>query len=70
MRLIAELSQEPEWIEGFKKGYDMHSYIAAILWNLDYEEMTENNKIKDKYHDFRKKAKNINFGELKPATPK
>ena len=62
LRLIAELSQEPEWLEGFKKGYDMHSYVAAILWDLDYHDITVNNKIKKDFKHFRDNAKNINFG--------
>jgi DNA polymerase I-like protein with 3'-5' exonuclease and polymerase domains len=62
LRIIAELSQEPSWIDALKNGYDLHSYVAAILFDLDYFEITENNKIKKKYKSFRNKAKSINFG--------
>jgi len=63
LRLIAELSGEPEWLDCFRKGYDMHSYVASILFNLDYHEITTNDKILPEFKDFRSKAKNINFGE-------
>lgn len=62
LRLIAELSGEEEWIFCLKKGYDMHSYVAALLFDLDYHKITENNKIKSEFKEFRLKAKSINFG--------
>jgi len=62
LRLIAELSGEEAWLECFEKDYDMHSYVASLLFNLDYFEITKNNKIKPEYKAFRAKAKNINFG--------
>ena len=62
LRLIAELSEEESWIEAFKNDWDMHSYVASLLFSLDYHEITENNKIKPQYKEFRGKAKNINFG--------
>lgn len=62
LREIAELSQEPGWMSALEKGYDLHSYVASMIFEIAYEELTENNKIKEKYEELRQQAKSINFG--------
>jgi DNA polymerase I len=63
LRLIAEICDEPSWIEAFKNDYDMHSYVASLLFKIPYETIVdENNKVRPKYKSFRSKAKSVNFG--------
>ncbi len=58
LRVIAHVSQEPVWIEGFCAGHDMHSAMAKKIWNLDcaVEEVAE------LHPDKRSGAKAVNFG--------
>ena len=62
LREIAELSQEAGWMEALEKGYDLHSYVASVIFEIEYKELTENNVIKKKYKELRQQAKSINFG--------
>ena len=60
LRVTAHCSQEPVWVNGFKRGEDMHSAMAKAINHLDcpVEEVAE------KYKKERGEAKNINFGIL------
>ncbi len=63
LRILASLSEEPSWLECFNNGYDMHSYVACLLFKLNYKEVVdENHKVKPEFKSFRDKAKAINFG--------
>lgn len=57
MRILAELSGDAGLIEAFKKGVDVHSHTAALMFNL---ELTPD--FKDTHKDERQAAKAINFG--------
>ena len=58
LRVIAHVSGEPSWIEGFNAGYDMHAAMAHKIWKLPCSV----EEVKDLYKDYRSKAKAINFG--------
>ena len=62
LRLLTELSQEPDWIMCMNSGYDMHSYIGASMYNMKYEDITSNHKILPEYEGLRTNAKAIIFG--------
>jgi len=58
LRVAAHISEEPSWINGFNKGYDMHAAMAHKIWNLPCTV----EEVKDLYKDKRSAAKTINFG--------
>lgn len=62
LRIMAEICQEEAWIKAFKEGYDLHSFIASMLYKIPYEEMTENHHVKPKYKELRGVAKSLVFG--------
>lgn len=73
LRILAEASGEPVWIEAFNKGWDVHSVGAEILFGQRWKDGTEDTcayyhtgdhqKCKCKVHkDLRNKIKSINFG--------
>ena len=53
LRIIAALSQEPNMIESFKKGEDIHRSTAARVFNVALDEVTK---------EQRSHAKTVNFG--------
>lgn len=53
LRLIAELSKDPNMMEAFISGHDIHRATAARVYGLDLEEVTS---------DQRRNAKAVNFG--------
>lgn len=53
LRLIAELSQDPEMLASFQKGDDIHKSTAAKVFNIPLEEVTR---------EQRSHAKTVNFG--------
>lgn len=55
LRSAAILSKDPNLIEIFKKGTDIHTGVAARIFNIDEADVTS---------DMRRKAKTINFGIL------
>ena len=57
LRVIAHVSEEPSWIEGFNSGYDMHSAMAHKIFNLP----CAIEDVEDLYSAERSKAKIINF---------
>lgn len=53
LRIIAALSQEPNMIESFQKGEDIHRSTAAKVFNVAIDEVTK---------EQRSHAKTVNFG--------
>lgn len=53
LRIMAHLSQDPNMIEAFNSGEDIHAATAAKIYHLPIEEVTG---------DMRRKAKTANFG--------
>jgi len=58
LRVIAHMSGEPVWIDGFNQGYDMHAAMAHRIWNLPCDVKD----VKKLYPDKRSSAKTVNFG--------
>lgn len=52
LRLIAEISKDEAMLEAFKKGQDIHRATAARVYEVDYDEVTS---------DQRRNAKTVNF---------
>ncbi len=55
LRSVAILSKDPNLLEIFQKGTDVHAGVAAKVFNIDQSEVSS---------DMRRKAKTINFGIL------
>src|SRR5690606_27506194 len=53
LRLIAEISKDPNMMEAFEKGLDIHTATAAKVYGVALEEVTS---------DQRRNAKAVNFG--------
>ena len=53
LRLIASLSEDPNMMEAFHKGLDVHTATAAKIFNVPLDQVTK---------DMRGKAKTVNFG--------
>ena len=53
LRIMAHLSQDPNLIEAFRSGYDIHAATAAKIFHKAIEDVTS---------DERRKAKTANFG--------
>jgi DNA polymerase-1 len=53
LRILGELSQDPEFLHAFKSGIDLHTYTAAKTFGVSVEAVTK---------DLRQIAKPINFG--------
>ena len=53
LRIMAHLSQDPNMVEAFREGSDIHAATAAKIWHEDIKEVTDAQ---------RKKAKTANFG--------
>ena len=56
-RLLASLSGDKGMLEVFNKGYDMHSYVAYLIYPDKIPRDVDIKKIKEKYHDLRQSAK-------------
>lgn len=70
LRILAELSKEPVWVEAFKNGWDVHSIGAAIVFGQEWIDGTEDGcsfaskKLKcscKRHKELRQIAKTINF---------
>ncbi len=55
LRILAHISQDPDLIETFQRGADIHRATASKMFNIPEAELT---------HDQRRAAKTINFGVL------
>lgn len=60
-RLLASLSNDKGMLEVFNKGYDMHSYVAYLIYPDLIPRDIDIRDIKKKYHDLRQAAKNPEF---------
>lgn len=41
MRLLAQLSEDPNFVQAIKDGKDLHSYSAALLFDVPYEDFLQ-----------------------------
>ncbi|MDN3507192.1 MAG: DNA polymerase I [Simkaniaceae bacterium] len=55
LRLLAHLSDDPTLIKAFQEGEDIHSYTAALVYNVPLDSVTK---------EMRYAAKAVNFGIL------
>lgn len=55
LRLLAHFSEDPNLVEAFKNGEDIHSATAALVFGLDKDKVTK---------ALRYKAKAVNFGVI------
>ena len=55
LRLLAHLSQDPAFLEAFRRGGDVHRETAAIIFDVPLDEVTG---------DMRARAKTINFATI------
>lgn len=60
-RLLASLSGDKGMLEVFEKGYDMHSYVAYLIYPDKIPRNIDIREIKTKYHDLRQSAKGPEF---------
>jgi len=60
LRILAHLSQDPQLIESFRKGADVHRMTAAEMFHIDPKAVSDSQ---------RASAKTINFGILYGMTP-
>lgn len=60
-RLLASLSGDKGMLEVFEKGYDMHSYVAWLIYPDKIPRDIDIRDIKKKYHDLRQSAKGPEF---------
>lgn len=60
-RLLASLSGDKNMLEVFQKGYDMHSYVAYLIYPDRIPRDIDIRDIKKKYHDLRQSAKGPEF---------
>jgi DNA polymerase I-like protein with 3'-5' exonuclease and polymerase domains len=63
LRILADLSREPKWLEIFEKGLDMHCEIGTMLFGVPIRLKGTNgpNDPGENTH-LRKIVKSINFG--------
>lgn len=61
LRVIAEYSQDPIWLEAFKNDEDLHSKLCALTFGIDIADVKKPSHFKPdlKYRDIQK---TINFG--------
>jgi DNA polymerase-1 len=60
-RLLASLSGDKGMLEVFEKGYDMHSYVAYLIYPEQIPRDFDIRKIKKEFHDLRQAAKGPEF---------
>lgn len=60
-RLLASLSGDKGMLEVFEKGYDMHSYVAYLIYPDRIPRDFDIRKIKKDFHDLRQAAKGPEF---------
>ncbi|CAN5611620.1 hypothetical protein BH24ACT21_BH24ACT21_16860 [soil metagenome] len=53
LRILAEVSEDPEFVRAFREGEDLHRVTAATMYGVEVEEVSK---------DQRSAAKRINFG--------
>ncbi len=60
LRVLAHLSQDPDLLEAFSEGRDIHSTTSSLVYEVPIDEVTA---------DMRRVAKVLNFGVLYGLTP-
>lgn len=53
IRILAHMSNEPIFINAYENNKDVHTYVASLLYNIDYDKVTK---------EQRTPTKTINFG--------
>ena len=61
LRLIAEGSQDPVWLDAFKNGEDVHGKVASMVFDIDISKVKSKPRFL-KGKSYRDVAKTINFG--------
>lgn len=76
LRILAQISKEPIFIEALKEKKDLHAYCASLLYNIPYETFFKYDEngvmlrepngepvfIKEMKEKYRQPAKSVNFG--------
>jgi DNA polymerase-1 len=68
LRILAALSQDPDMLEAYRTGKDIHSATAAYMFGYSYERVRQaedvDNPTEEDHHiqNLRKGAKAVNFG--------
>jgi len=55
LRILAHLSNDPSLVQAFRKGMDIHKQTASVIFGIEYEDVTK---------EQRGQAKTINFATL------
>lgn len=61
LRIIAEFSQDPIWINAFKEGKDLHSVLCTMTFDVDEKDVKTPFYLKPEM-TYRDIQKTINFG--------
>jgi DNA polymerase-1 len=61
LRLCAEGSQEPLWLDAFNNGEDLHSKVASMVFKVSLEEVRDKPEFL-RGKSYRDAAKTVNFG--------
>jgi DNA polymerase-1 len=61
LRIIAEFSQDPTWIDAFNNGEDLHSKLCAMTFNIPIEDVKKPFPPKPTF-TYRDVQKTLNFG--------
>lgn len=61
LRIIAEFSQDPLWVNAFNEGKDLHSVLCAATFNIDIKDVKTPTPFKPDI-TYRDVQKTINFG--------
>jgi len=65
LRILADYSKDPVFLDAFKQGLDLHTRTAADLFGLTYDEVMADKKLPDddpKKMNYRGNVKALNFG--------
>lgn len=60
LRIAAEFSQDPVFLEAFRTGKDLHALTASVIFDVPYEDCI--NEEHEYYKTYRSFSKRINFG--------
>lgn len=61
LRLLAEFSQDPLWLDAFRKGKDLHSELASLTFGIDIKDVKNPTIFKPEL-TYRSVQKTVNFG--------
>jgi DNA polymerase-1 len=61
LRLCAEGSQEPLWVDAFNNGEDLHSKVASMVFNVPMDQVRDKPEFL-RGKSYRDAAKTVNFG--------